>query len=86
VLTARAGRAVGIDAQVLGVDVDLLFLALVQLGHNLDQRERGVPAVVLVEGRDPHEPVHTVLRPQQAISALAAEDHRGALEPGFLTG
>src|SRR5437016_4664065 len=49
VLPARARRPVCVDAKVLLVDHDRALVGALQLGHHLDQRERRVAAVVLVE-------------------------------------
>ena len=63
VLAAVAARAVGVDAQLLGADLDLDVVVL-RLRHHLDESEAGVARVRGVEGRDPHQPVHPALRAQ----------------------
>src|SRR5205807_425256 len=54
-------------------------------GHDLDERERGVPAVVLVERRDAHQAVDAVLRSQQAVSPRPSHYEGGALQARLLT-
>jgi hypothetical protein len=53
--------SVRVDAQVLRVDDDRALVCALELGHDFDQRERGVAAMVLVEGRYAHQSVHSVL-------------------------
>ena len=48
VLAAGTARAIRVDAKVLFVDVHIHVLG--QLGPDEDRRERGVPALVLIEG------------------------------------
>src|SRR5579859_7395249 len=85
VLAAGAAGAVGVDPDVVGVDLDHGLL-LLQLGQHLDQREGGVTAVVLVEGRDPHQPVDAVLGAQQPVGARALDQQRHPLDAGLVAG
>ena len=48
-----------------------------------DRGERGLAATVRVERRDAHEPVHAVLRLEQAVRVVAGDDERRALDAGF---
>ena len=83
VLAAGAAGAVGVDAKVVGLDVDLdLF---VDLGIDEDGGEGGVPARVGVERRDAHQPMHADFRAQQPVGILALDGKRSRLETGFLT-
>ena len=84
VLAARPGRAVGVDPQVLRVDLDL-GVRLLQLGHDLNQRERGVPAVILVEGRDSHQAVDAMLGPEQAVRSRAGDQKRRPFQARLLS-
>ena len=59
VLTAGAGGAVGVDAQVVVVDGDLVVV--LDLRKDLDQRERGVPPVRGIERGETHQAVRTGL-------------------------
>ena len=69
VLAAGAARAVGVDAQILLVDLDLDVFR--QLRPDEDRGERGVPARRLVERRDAHQPVHAGLGEQHAVGVFA---------------
>ena len=60
VLTAGAGRTVGIDTKVLFVDLDLLRDLLEERRH-LYGREGGLALALVVEGLDAHKSVHTFL-------------------------
>ena len=52
-------------------------------GKDRDARERGVPARIGIERRDPHQPVHAALGLQPAIGVVAADlDGRG-FDAGF---
>jgi hypothetical protein len=84
VLPAGAARAVGIDAQVLFLDLD--FDVIVDLGEHRDAREGGVAPRLGVEGRDPHQAVHPLLGVQVAVGVLARHRERGAAQPGLVAG
>ena len=85
-LPAGAGRPIRVDAQILRVDHHRTLVGALQLRHHLDQRERGVAAVVLVERRDADKPVHAVLRTHQPVCARAAHDEGDALQPRLFPG
>ena len=57
VLAAVAAGAVGIDAEVVGVDLDV-DVALGRFGHDLDEGEAGVAGVGGIEGGDADEAVN----------------------------
>ena len=78
VLAAGAARSVGVDAQVLVLDLDLDVLG--QLRPDEDRRERRVAARRLIEGRDAHQPVHAGLGEQQPVGVVALDDERRALD------
>ena len=83
VLAAGARRPVGVDAEVLLVDLDLAGHVL-QERHHVERGEAGLAAVLGVERRDAHQPVHAPLGGQQPEGVAAAHDERGRHEPGLL--
>src|SRR5438105_2584071 len=84
VLAARPARAIGVDTKVLGVDRDHRLL-LFQLRHHLNQSKRRMAPMVLVEGRDPDQPVDAVLGAQQPVGAGAADQQCHAFEARLLS-
>ena len=80
VLAAGAGGAVGVDAQVGGVDVDLD--RVVHFGIDEHAGERGVAAVAGIERRLAHQAVHAGLGAQMAVGIVALDLDRGALDAG----
>ena len=80
VLAAGARRAVGVDAQVGRVDVDLE--RIVDLGVDEDRAETGVAARVRVERRFPDQPVDSGFRAQHAEAVVARELDRRRLDSG----
>ena len=82
VLAPIAGGTIDIELELVIIDFDLG--CRFSLRHDLDPRERGVPRVVLIEGRDPDEPVDTVFGAQPAVGAVAADLKRGRLEAGLV--
>lgn len=81
-LTARAGGAVGIDAQVGRVDLDLDVV--VDFRRYEHRGERGVATVAGVERTLAHQAVHADLGAQPAEGVLALDVHGGALDAGDL--
>ena len=69
VLAAGARGAVGVDLEVVVVDLDVA--GLLDDGRDLDARERRLAAVGGVERRQPHEPVHALLGRVEAVGVLA---------------
>src|SRR5207302_1806048 len=67
-LAAGPARAVDIDLQVLRPDFDVG--GLLDLRDDLDQRERRMAPVRLVEWRQPNQPVNAALRAEPAEGAL----------------
>ena len=82
VLAARAGRAVGVDLQVVVLDLDVA--GLLDDRRDLDARERRLAAVGGVERRQAHEPVHALLGGVEAVGVLAARAERGGLDARLL--
>ncbi len=82
VLTASTGRTVGIDTKVLLVDLDLLG-DLLEEGRHLHGREGGLALALVVERRDAHKSVHTVLGLHQPIGVAALEHELDVTEAGL---
>src|SRR4029079_15567174 len=82
VLAAGAAGAIGVDAEVLLLDLDLDVL--VELRPHEDRRERRVPARRGVEGTDADEAVHADLRREVPVGVLALDEHGRALAPRLL--
>ena len=70
-LAAVARGVVDVDAQVLGVDVDLDLVW--QHRQDLDAGEGGLPALLRVRGRDAHQPVHASFGAEHAVGVLAVD-------------
>ncbi len=77
VLAAGAARAVGVDPQILVVDLD--HHVVVDLRHHAHRSERGVAAGRRVVGADPHQAVHPGLALEVAVGVFAAHRERRAL-------
>ena len=71
VLAALAAGAIGVDADVVRLDIDLD--ALVDFRRDKHAGERGMPALGLVEGRDAHQAVHADLAGQQTVGVFAVD-------------
>jgi hypothetical protein len=84
VLAAGAGSAVGVDAAIALVDVDLDAV----VDHRIDPHrgEAGVAARVRIERRDAHQPVHARLGLQPAVRVVALDHDRRRLDAGFVAG
>jgi hypothetical protein len=82
VLAAGAAGAVGVDLEVLVVDLDAR--AVVDHWGDLDPGERGLAAVRGVEGRQAHEPVDALLGRVEAVGVLAAHAEGGRLDARLL--
>ena len=84
VLTAGAGRAIGVDAQIGRIDVD--GHVLVDVRRNEQRREGRVAAIARIEGGFAHQPMHSALRAQPAVGVIALDLHRHALDAGDFAG
>jgi len=82
VLSARAGSAVGVDAQVGRVDLDVD--RVVHFRIHEQRRERGMAAVGRVEGRLAHEAVHAGFGAQVAVGVFTLDLDGGGLDAGDL--
>ena len=68
-LAARAGSAVGVDAQILRANFD--FAVILDDGRHVQRGKRRVPPGVGVERRDAHQPVHAALGLEVAVGVVA---------------
>ncbi len=68
VLAARSAGPVGVDAQILLVDLHLD--GVVDLREDRNAREGRVAAMLSVEGRDPHQPMNPLLGLQIAEGVI----------------
>ena len=74
-------RAIGVDAHVLLVDVDVD--GVVDRRIDRHRGEARMPARVGIEGRDAHEPVHARLGLQPAIGVGALDQQRRRFDAGL---
>ena len=65
--------------------IDLRLLGLLERGNAIERCERGLPARIRVEGRDPDQPVHTALAFEHAVCISALHDERRRGDAGLLT-
>jgi hypothetical protein len=78
VLSARAPGAIGVDAQILLVD--LHFDLVADVGHHAHRGEARVAPALRVERRDPHQAVNPDLAAQVAVGVVARHGEGGALD------
>jgi len=83
VLAALARRAVRIDPDIFGIDVD--FDRVINFGIGENGGEGGVASLVGVERRDANQPVDACLLTQVAEGELPFDPDRGALQTRLLT-
>ena len=84
VLAAGAAGAVGVDAEVALVDLDVDVLGQERADDHL--REARVPAVRLVERAQADEPVDAALGLENPVRVLALDGKGGGFEARFLAG
>src|SRR6476659_1310080 len=84
VLSAGARCAIGVDAQVGRIDVELD--RFVHLGIDEHAREGRMPSRVRVERTLAHEPVHAGLRAEEPVRVFAVGLDRRALDARHFTG
>src|SRR5687767_11388354 len=84
VLATCAGRAVRVDLQLLGPDLDLRVV--LDLRRRVDERERGLAAFLEIEGRDPHQAVRAALGLEISVGVRTLDRQRGATDAGLITG
>src|SRR5664279_1396867 len=80
-LAARPGRPEDVDADVLLGDVDVV--GLFGHGKHLDTGERGLAAALVVERRDPYQPVRALLDRQRAVRERRLDRERRRLDAGL---
>ena len=81
-LAARAGSAVGVDAQVFRTDLDLAVV--LDDGRHIQRGKRRVPPGVGVERRDAHQPVHAALGLEVAVGVVAVHLEGDGLDAGLV--
>ena len=64
-LTAGSGGSIGINADVVRLDLD--FIVLGQLRHHLAGHKGSLPLPLCVEGTDPHQTMYAVLRTKEPV-------------------
>ena len=84
VLTAGAGRAICVDLQLLGPDLDLGVV--LDLGSRVDECERGLPALLEVERRDPHQTVGATLGLEIPVCVRALDGEGRAADARLFAG
>jgi hypothetical protein len=82
VLAALAAGAVGVDAQVFGLDVD--DDGVVDLGRDEDAGEAGVAALGGVEGRDADEAMDAGFAGDKTEGEVAGDGEGGGLDAGLV--
>ena len=82
VLAALAAGAVGVDAQVFGLDVD--DDGVVDLGRDEDRGETGVAALGRVEGRDADEAMDAGFSTEETEGEVAGDREGGGLDSGLV--
>ena len=82
-LPAGALGAERLDPQLVVGDLADLHVVL-DLGQDLDQRERGVAALLRVVRADAHQAVHASLGSQEAVGAPTVDRDGRALDAGLL--
>ena len=82
VLTTSTRRAIGVDAQILIVDLDLDLVVNDRV--NPDRGKARVAAIVRIEWRNAHKAMNAALRFEPAISIGAVDANRRRFDPGLL--
>ena len=81
-LSAGTRRSIGVDAQILGIDI--LVRAFLKHRINADRAKTRVPSRVRVEGRDAHKTMHAVFLPEPAVSVRTAHFQHERLDARLL--
>ena len=82
VLAAGAAGAVGIDAQVVWVDLDVNILLDVR--HHVGRAERCLALARRVERRDADQAVNAVFAAKQSVHVIAVDLKRHSLDAGLI--
>ena len=77
-----AGGVVDVDAQVLGVDIDLDVIG--QNRKDLNAGERRLSALLLVCGRDAHKAMHALLGAKHAVGVVPMHREGGVINTNDL--
>ena len=83
-LAAVTGRVVHVNAQVVGVNLDLNVIR--QDGEHLNAGKGGLTALLRVGGRDANEAMDTLLGAEHPVGVLPAHGERRAVKPDGLAG
>ena len=86
VLPTGARRPIGVDPQILGVDLDVLLAVLGKQRDDVKAGEAGVAPVGLVERGQAHQSVDAAFGGEQSVRVRPLERERGALDAGLLAG
>src|SRR5437868_13476072 len=81
VLAAFAAGAVGIDLQIVRLDID--FDAVIHLWNDKDGCERGVTPRSLIKRRNADQTMDADFSSQHAVSVLAGKLNGGVFDSGF---
>ena len=80
-LAARPARPEHVDPHLVLGDLDVV--GLLDDGQDVDARERGLPAALVVVLGDAHHPVRAVLAAQRAVGVGRLDGEGGRLDPGL---
>ena len=83
-LTARAAGTVRIDANVIHVDLD--FLRVLHLRHDVASRKRRMAARIRIKGRNAHKAMDALFRFQVTVSVMAFDEQHHGLDAGLVAG
>src|SRR5205814_5179986 len=80
---AFASAAKGVDLQISRVNLERGGIG--DLRDDIDAGKRSVTPFVCIEGRNPHEPMHSSLGLKMSISVLTAHEQRDRFYADFFT-
>src|SRR5512139_2197062 len=83
-LAARAGSPIGVDAQVLFIDVEINVLFHLRI--DVDRRERCMATLVGVKWRDADKAMHTRFGLHLAIGVVPGNSEGNGFNACFLSG
>ena len=81
ILPAGAARTVGIDLQILFINLNGNIVS--EFGKGVGGGERGMTARVAVKRRNPHQTVNSAFRLEITVGEFAFHAQCHALDPGF---
>src|ERR1700722_16660264 len=82
VLAALAAGAVGVDAEIFGLDVD--DDSVVDLGRDEDAGEAGVATLGGVEGRDANQAMYASFAAKETKGKVAGDGEGGGFDAGLV--